>query len=78
MGKGKIAPNKQFLLLPQRLQTLSVWKSLKFTVWERDNLQLLVTRSLALDSLRRIAFVLTGETGKKLVKNVIIHYSQAL
>ena len=55
VGKGEIARNKQFLLLPQcflpfwitschfhqiancRLQTLSVWQSLKFVVWERVN-----------------------------------------
>ena len=54
-GKGEIARNEQFLLLPQRflpvrrtfchfsqirncrLQTLSVWKSLKFVVRERVN-----------------------------------------
>ena len=53
MGKGEIAPNKQFLLFPQcflpfwrtfcyfrqiqnsHLQTLSVWKNLKFVVLEK-------------------------------------------
>ena len=51
VGKGEIARNEQFLLFPQcflafwrtfchfhqicRQQTLSVWKSLKFVVWER-------------------------------------------
>ena len=53
VGKGEIARNEQFLLLPQcflplwrtfchfhqtenyRLQTLWVWKSLKFVVWVR-------------------------------------------
>ena len=52
MEKGDLAPNKQFLLSPQRfqhiwrslnqfhqiknsrLQTFSVWKHLKFVVWE--------------------------------------------
>ena len=54
-GKGEIARDEQFLLLPQcflpvlryfchfhqiqncRVQTLSVWKSTKFVVWERVN-----------------------------------------
>ena len=50
VGKGEIARNEQFRLFPQcflpvfchlhqvqncRLQSLSVWKSLKFVVWER-------------------------------------------
>ena len=53
VGKGEIALNEQFLLVPQcflpicitfchfrqiwncRLQTLSVWKSVKFVVWKR-------------------------------------------
>ena len=47
-GKGEIARNEQFVLFPQwrtfcqchqikncDLQTLSVWKSLKFVAWER-------------------------------------------
>ena len=55
VGKGEIARNEQFLLVPKcvlpiwrtffhfhqirncRLQTLSVWKSLKFVVWEGVN-----------------------------------------
>ena len=50
LGKGEIARKEQCLIFPQcflpfwrtfhqvhycRLQTLSVWKSLKFVVWER-------------------------------------------
>ena len=50
VGKGEIDRNEQFLLFPQcflplschfyqicscRLETLSVWKSLEFVVWER-------------------------------------------
>ena len=51
LGKVEIAHNEQFLLLPQCfltfchfyqindciLQRLSIWKSLKFVVWERVN-----------------------------------------
>ena len=56
MGKREIAHNEQFLLFPQcflpiwrafchcyqncRLQTLTVWKGLKFVVWERVKLNL--------------------------------------
>ena len=45
VGKGEIAHQVQFLLFPQCFhairnylpQTLSVWKSLKFVIWERVN-----------------------------------------
>ena len=50
LGEVEIARNEQFLLFPVfstylenfapfscRLQTLSVWKNLKFVVWERVN-----------------------------------------
>ena len=58
VGKGEIARNKQFLLFPQcfilfwrpaffikdcRLQTLSVWMSLKFVGWERVNKDVFIT-----------------------------------
>ena len=52
VGKGEIARNEQFLLFPQcflpvwitfchfhqyKMQAFSVWKGLKFVVWERVN-----------------------------------------